>query len=371
MTSSTHADVLIVGGGPAGSAAAIALARAGYDVILVERQPVITERVGEILPPSIKLPLMALGVWDAFLADGPLPAVGNCSAWGGPHVAHREFVTDPYGNGWHVDRPRFDRMLRGAAQRAGARVELGCSLVRAERAPGGGWDLAVRSASPSSGLRAELVIDASGRSRSFARLLGVAHDRLDAMVAYYGYVEARADAVIETFIEATRDGWWYAAPVPGGRSVVSFLTDACHIPRDRDLIAAIPAGITARLAPGARPAQLRTVAADSARLRTAAGDRWIAIGDAAATHDPLAAQGIDRALRSALRAAEAVSHALHDRPAALGEYAEMQHAAFDAYARMRRRFYALEQRWPTSPFWARRAETADDPQPQSQPPATF
>ncbi len=356
MTSVAQVDVVVVGGGPAGSAVGLALARAGYDVVVVERQRAITERIGEILPPSIKQPLTALGVWDAFLREAPLPAVGNCSSWGGESVVHRDFLSDPYGNGWHVDRPRFDQMLQGAARRAGARIELNTALVRAERSSNGGWDLTAKSASGPSNIAARFVVDASGRSRSFARLIGVGQERIDAMVACFTYVETPDAAVVETIVQATRDGWWYSAPLPGRRSIVSFVTDASHVShgKDRDVAAQIPPAIAARLPPIAPGTPLRKVAADSSRLRIAADEGWIAVGDSAATHDPLAAQGIDRALRSALRAAEAISLALHDRPDALRSYAEIQQGSFAAYLHMRSRFYALEQRWRNSPFWSHR-----------------
>jgi flavin-dependent dehydrogenase len=299
-------------------------------------------------------------VWDAFLATAPLPAVAAASAWGGESVVHRDFLSDPYGNGWHVDRPGFDRMLQDAARTAGVRVELGATLAGCAHAPRG-WHLTVTSCAGTSTLGARFVVDASGRARSFARRVGVGEDRHDAMVACFTYLETPPDAVVETVVEAVRDGWWYAAPVPGRSSVVAFLTDVERVShgRDRDLAATIPPAIAARVPPVARGVRLRKVIADSSRLRLAAAPGWIAVGDAAAAHDPLAAQGIDRALRSGLRAAQAVSLALHDRPGALRTYADLQRASFDDYVRLRRRFYALEPRWRGAAFWSRRTQTAD------------
>lgn len=356
MTRVAPVDVAVIGGGPAGSAVSAVLAPAGYDVVVVERRPKVTERIGEILPPSIQQPLAALGVWPAFLSGPHLPAVGQGSSWGGDDVVHRDFLADPYGNGWHVDRACFDQMLQDAARGAGARIELGTALVRAERSSIG-WDLALRSTSGPSQIGARFVVDASGRSRSFARLIGVGQDRTDAMVACFTYVATPEAAVVETLVEATRDGWWYAAPLPGRRSIVAFLTDGARLARGGpgDLAAQLPPAIAARIPPLAPGAPLRKVAADSSRLRLAAADRWIAVGDAAATHDPLAAQGIDRALRSGLRAAEAIALAMHDRPSALHNYAAMQRGSFATYLQLRRRFYALERRWPGAGFWSERS----------------
>jgi flavin-dependent dehydrogenase len=204
----------------------------------------------------------------------------------------------------------------------------------------------------------------------------VRHDRFDATIACFAYLATPPDAIVEIFVEAVRDGWWYTAPLPGGRSIVALLTDASRLATgdDRALAAAIPAAIAARVTPPPAATVFRRVAADSARLHVAAAARWIAVGDAAATHDPLAAQGIDRALRSGLRAAEAIALALHDRGDALRAYAEMQRAAFDHYLHTRRAIYALERRWPDAGFWTDRRAAPATPGargvfPRTSPPA--
>src|SRR3954470_521393 len=95
-------DVLIVGGGPAGSAAAIILARGGRDVLLVERAVRHAPRVGESLPSGSKGLLHALGVADLMGADGHLTSPGTVSAWGGARPYCNDFVFDPDGDGWHL-----------------------------------------------------------------------------------------------------------------------------------------------------------------------------------------------------------------------------------------------------------------------------
>jgi hypothetical protein len=86
-----------------------------------------------------------------------------------------------------------------------------------------------------------------------------------------------------------------------------------------------------------------------------AGDGWLAVGDAAASHDPLSASGIARALDSGAHAAVAI-HALLARgdEAPLAAYAERQTRGFELYCDTWARYYQIEQRWPGSPFWSRR-----------------
>jgi 2-polyprenyl-6-methoxyphenol hydroxylase-like FAD-dependent oxidoreductase len=99
----------------------------------------------------------------------------------------------------------------------------------------------------------------------------------------------------------------------------------------------------------------RVVAAHSAWLPRVAAPGWLAVGDAAASHDPLSASGILRALDSAVHAAHAIHSALVDgRMEPLAEYEARQAQAYLRYAETRARYYQLEQRWPDAPFWRRR-----------------
>ncbi|MBV8234964.1 MAG: tryptophan 7-halogenase, partial [Acidimicrobiia bacterium] len=131
-------DAAVAGGGPAGAAAALALARAGRRVLLIEKSPEGPPRAGEALPPAARPLLRDLGLLDRLAAEGHLPCYGNLSVWGSdePHTA--DFLFNPYGHGWHLDRRRFDAMLRDAARDAGAELRVG-RLIDAERSTGGPW----------------------------------------------------------------------------------------------------------------------------------------------------------------------------------------------------------------------------------------
>src|SRR5580658_5325196 len=79
-----HTDVAIVGGGPAGSAAAIWCAKSGLDVLLLEAQPFPRDRPGESLHPGIEPLFDQLGAGDAIRAAGFLRYRGHQVIWGGP-----------------------------------------------------------------------------------------------------------------------------------------------------------------------------------------------------------------------------------------------------------------------------------------------
>src|SRR5215471_2814508 len=115
-------DVAIIGGGPAGSAAAIILSRAGRRVLMIEKDDKQSFKVGESLPPGALPLLTELGVQERFDADNHLVSHGNQSAWGNDRLHSTDFIRDPNGSGWHLNRPLFDSMLRKTARECGAEV---------------------------------------------------------------------------------------------------------------------------------------------------------------------------------------------------------------------------------------------------------
>ncbi|MBN9507503.1 MAG: hypothetical protein J0I21_00145, partial [Alphaproteobacteria bacterium] len=96
-------------------------------------------------------------------------------------------------------------------------------------------------------------------------------------------------------------------------------------------------------------------AAHGCRLDRAAGDGWLAVGDAALAFDPLSSQGLLNALYTGLCAAEAAGRMLAGADRAAEDYAQTIGALWATYERHLAHYYRQERRWPTSPFWARRA----------------
>jgi flavin-dependent dehydrogenase len=348
------ADAIVVGGGPAGAAAAIALAAAGGRVVVFGRPPTGGDRAGESLSPGALALLARLGVRARFLDDGHRVCHANASAWGGPDLAWHDFVRDPRGPGFHVDRPRFEAMLRDRAIEAGARW-IATSAPRIVRA-GDAWQIA---ASPA--ITARRVVDASGRAATVARALGARRCVAWAQVALIAFAHA-VRPIDETFslVEAVRDGFWYSAPIPGDRLALALFTDAdlhdARRARGRDgfdaLLAAAP-HTRARFA--AHAAALATaprfVGAGSGWLTPVHGPGWIAAGDAALTYDPISAHGLTLALRTGIGAADAV---LAGTDAALAGYAARLTRGFHDYRAAALRIYRAEQRWTDAPYWRRR-----------------
>jgi flavin-dependent dehydrogenase len=356
-------DVVVLGSGPAGSAAALTLARGGASVLVVDRTGRPASRVGEVLPPSAIIILRELKVWERFCTDGHLPSYGNRSIWGSSSLDDYSFIFDPYGAGWHLDRARFDAMLLEAALAAGATRWSQTHMVRCSRSAAGSWELELLSRGNLSRIRADFVVDASGRSAVFARSQGARRATYDRMVGLVLQLCAAPRAVDQdsfTLIEAVEEGWWYAALLPTGRLAVIYMSDADLISARRVRTIEAWTGllqetqairrrvVSSGYQMGEAP---RVTCASSSLLNKVVGDSWLAVGDAATTHDPLSCHGITNALSSGLYAARGI---LAGRKAALEAYALWVQETYGIYLAYRAAYYAMENRWTGSTFWQRR-----------------
>jgi flavin-dependent dehydrogenase len=341
-------DVAVVGGGPAGAATALRLARAGIRVALYEASGYDGLRMGETLPPAVNPLLQELGVWDRFTALKPIPSYQTASAWGADDVAERSFVFNPYGHGWHVDRAAFDRMLADAAVDAGAVLPRLCRVRHVTRRPAGfTLDLVEGRA------HARTLVDASGRGARFARALGAERHQLDRLVCVARVFDVEPGSPVgDTLLEAVPDGWWYASPLPGDRRLIACFTDAARAGR-----LSTPEGWAAALADtgqvrtqaSGRPSgPVRVVSAASHSLHPCAGPGWLAVGDAALAVDPLSSGGVAFGLRSAAAAADALVSG------STTAYVELVDAAAQEYRAVRAEIYGWEDRFAASPFWQAR-----------------
>lgn len=367
-------EVVIAGGGPAGAAAAIALARAGRDVLLVAGSDDSGFKIGEGLPPNARALLRELGVLERVLADGHRTSPGTCAFWGSATAHANDFLFQLHGHGLQLDRSRFDAMLRDAAARSGTEV-LPDALVRIA-VPGDATRphrLALRPVdaqthAEAESIEADWLIDATGRSATLARALGARRIACDGQIAFHQRLRCTGDDDHDgrTWVEAVEEGWWYSVLLPSRERLVAFLTDAdlCDHRRLLDgdglwhALADAPHLHALCTAHGYAPAsQARGADASGSYLDRAAGERWLAVGDAALAFDPLSSKGIANAMYTGLRAADALHR--HDRGDAGAMDAHAQHLldVHRVYREQLRAFHAMERRWSHAPYWARRGTT--------------
>jgi flavin-dependent dehydrogenase len=322
------------------------------------------ERFGETLPPDILAALDRLGLSDAFRADVHLPCPGSISLWGREKPGHNDFILNPMGPAWHIYRSRFEAMLRARAAQTGASIRTGTRAVAVTRVDDG-FDVMLQH--PSEGRRpvhAAWVLDATGWRAWFARRQGATRREHDRMIAIVRFAEIRSGKFTsQTIVEATPDGWWYCARLPGDRIVTVLMAER----RDaraltlggyaswRELLAA-----TRLLAPRLAACRLdgesfRSYPVASSMLDRVEGDRWLAVGDAASVYDPIAAQGIYKALADAADATRTIAAAVGRTEPPPWRYSDRVAARFEDYLANRAHLYELERRWTGAPFWRQRA----------------
>ena len=369
-------DVVILGGGPAGSATALSLRQNGVDrVLLVESSHYEKVRIGESIPPDTGVRLTELGIWDAFQNENHERCLGSCSSWGSDDLGYNDFMFNPFGSGWHLDRRRFDAFLADQTRKRGVELRLGTSFksiegihLPNEHLKDGssphrkGFDLALSDGS----VKAKYVVDATGPNARFASKMGskrLLNDRLIYAVGYYELPEG-ADFTQLTMLEAVEVGWWYAAKLPDRKLVVALASDP-EILRAHDLNMEEQwlnklqqtRHISKALSESHYIANSFTVSvAFSFRLDKMFGPGWLAVGDAASTYDPISSQGIYKALTDGWEAGKAIAAALKNGNEKFEEHQTSIITRFDDYLINRNYFYGNETRWLEAPFWVRRKE---------------
>lgn len=372
-------EVVVVGGGPAGAAAAITLAQARRRVLLVEASgDDAAFKIGEALPPAARPLLQEMDLWESFVAHDHLPSYGNLSAWGSKDLSSTDFIFDPNGNGWHLDRLRFDALLREKASDAGADVSVGTKLnMKACEVSGDSWLLSLTRNKSERKLHSRWLIDATGRRCSVARARGEHRYADDALVAFFALFSPPEDSQptdhdSRTLIEAAPDGWWYTALLPSKHRVVAYLTDADLAPkslrtkRGYCLLLSRTEHVSGCLDTHDYELQttVKAASANSARLGCSTGRGWIAVGDAALSFDPVSSQGILTALFTGMKAGQALAEKLSGYSDPFSNYAKRLAKIYEAYLKNRSAYYMLEKRWETRPFWRRRCNLRHSPNPQ-------
>ncbi len=272
-------DLLVLGAGPAGCAAALQARRDGLSVLVVEARDADPPEPGETLHPGAEAVFRRLGVSDAVLGAGFLRHRGVWVAWDRPSPVFQPYGADTAGPwlGFQADRRRLRSILLAAAREGGAVVRRG----RAPSAPVLRGDRVAGVVLDGAEVEARWTVDATGRRAWLARALRLdTLRRSPAMRARYGWDGPARGRDPE--LAATGTGWRWRAPLGDARSAWVELD-----------VAALGDG--ARCPPGA-DVSWRVV-------ERCAGPGFLLAGDAAAVLDPSSSHGVLRALLSGLSAA--------------------------------------------------------------------
>lgn len=346
--SNRHTKILILGGGPAGAAAALSLARLGHEPLLVcaPRRQAAVEGFSDRTMQALE----TLGFAKALDAVGP--KVGRRAFWGGDESrVNAEFV---------VDRKPFDAALLEDAAGNGVDVihQRAARVIRS----GPLWQVHLASTV----ITADFLVEARGRAApvpSSERLQGPATVSL-------ARIWQGVDETPSTAIAGMRDGWSWYASAGGGRAMLQFLVSAepGELPKRHGLAAFYDSLLGASGLPrdwvfGGEPVGDVVVRrANPIGANHPLGEDFIRVGDAAIAPDPLSGHGVYVALGGAQAAAVTINTILgkpENANLARSFYTERCSLDFMRLCRVGRAFYEEELRWPDRPFWRHRGEWPD------------
>lgn len=350
-----------MGGGPAGSTVATLVAKQGFRVALLEREPRPPFKVGESLVPYTYETFERLGLVERLKASHfqKKHSVQFFSASGRGSAPFYFSETDPHERSttWQVRRSELDGLLLENAVEHGVEVRQGVQVqdvvFEGERAVG------VRARGPDSRpveIPARVVVDATGRSALLARKLGlkVSEPHLRKVSIFSHFRGARRDEGIDegaTLIMHTRnrDSWFWYIPLAGDVVSVGVVGDLDYLTgrggdaqaRFDDEIRNCPA-LAERVAGAEQTMPVKVVQDFSYCAERIAGDGWVLVGDAFAFLDPIYSTGVLLALRSGEWAADAICAGLTKNDvsaAALGAFSDEFVAGMRAFRKVVYAFY--------------------------------
>ncbi|MFL5265132.1 MAG: NAD(P)/FAD-dependent oxidoreductase [Stellaceae bacterium] len=326
-------DVLVIGGGPAGSTIAGLLAQKGRHVVVLEKDQFPRFHIGESLLP-LNLPLFErLGIADGVRRIGVYKPGAEVISDDHVQPAIFRFDHNPYvsvGHSYHIKRADFDKLLLDNSRRLGATVLEGMRVTGVELgADGRSRVTALGPDKAPSAWFPRFLVDASGRDTLLLKRLGLKRvDKRNNTAAVFGHfrnVPRRGGGAAGMItMHLFQHGWFWMIPLPDDIMSVGLVGDRSFFrTRTEDLdsffaraVAASPS-VAERMTNAEPVTPLMTTANYSYDSCRYGGCGYILIGDAAAFIDPLFSSGVMMAMSSAARGAEVVHAWLNDRT--LGE----------------------------------------------------
>lgn len=320
------AEILVIGGGPAGSTAAGLLAKQGFRVILLERDHFPRYHIGESILPSCRPIFDLLGVREKVEAHGFVPKGGAYFFWGQDEWDVRFADLDGGANAWQVVRSEFDKLLLDHAREGGVEVHEGATVKEVEF--DGGRPVAARWTEDGEESRVafDYLVDASGRAgvMSTKYLKARKYHKVFRNVATWAYWKnakkldrGPQGAIV---VSSVPGGWFWAIPLHDGTTSVGLVTGRDTFNSRRGAAGGIEAlyheslqecpSVRDLLADADQITGMKTEQDYSYAAESFNGPGFLMCGDAACFLDPLLSTGVHLATYSAMLAAASIGSVL-------------------------------------------------------------
>jgi flavin-dependent dehydrogenase len=321
-------DVAVIGGGPAGSTAAILLAKRGYKVIALEKAHHPRFHIGESLLP-MNLPVFErLGVLDKVRALGVFKAGADFEAdneRGYNTFAFARAIGNSPPHAYQVWRQDFDKMLYDNARDCGADAREGHEVMKAEQLGARETRLEVRSDEGRTyQIHAQYLVDASGRdaflsAKKKLRRKNDEHQSAAIFAHFRGAALRPGEDAGNISIYRFEHGWMWMIPLPDGVMSIGAVCRPEYLKQRKGrttefLLETLKssAGLKSRIERAEIMSEVRVTGNYSYDSTRMGGPGWVMVGDAFAFLDPVFSSGVYLAMSGAEQAATVVDAALRE-----------------------------------------------------------
>ncbi len=319
-------DVIVIGGGPAGSTAATTLAKSGRKVLVLEKEKFPRFHVGESLLPYNRQIFDDLGVWPKLESAGFMPKRGAQFLMGNGHQKVRldfskgAFTAFP--QAIQVERSKFDNILLTHSKESGAEIREQAQVLDHRVEQDG---VTVRYRTPDGGEQeaaARFLVDASGLSnltanKSSLREYYSAHKKIAMFRHWKGVDMPKGEESGDILIVRRENSWFWMIPLEANKVSIGLVMDRGEFqasgkkPEEVYLDAiATTRTVSERCAAASPMCDLNVVSDFSYRNGSLIAPRVVRVGDASGFIDPIFSSGVLLAMTSGQQGARVVNDAL-------------------------------------------------------------
>lgn len=356
---SPNKKIGIIGGGPAGLAAAIKLNHYNFEIVLFEASEHNQITIGEHLAAEAIHEFKKLKIPETILKKNSIPCTEVQNAWGAQDIHYNESIFNPFGAGYILTRPDFDADFFEHCFEIGIDTKKGIRISKIHKVKSG-WQIFTNDETT----EVDFIIDATGRNSKFNFDFSIKKEKQDQLIGITKHINLNTTLAINSshlLVEPTENGWWYTVQIATGTIISTFMTDSSILKDSKitssefwDIQLENSNHTKARLSTIEIPKKDFIKSAHSHISKHLFGQNWLKVGDAAQSFDPLSSAGILKGLKMGQQAADAIYKHFSNDSTALKVYEDEIKKQHKEYLKLKGEYYAKEPRWMHSSFWYKR-----------------